>query len=1161
MEERSETFQEHKDGRQRFRKPKEERNKQRESDAAYFSPMIQQSPHMRPIRFVKASDDGAAGAEKHTHTEPVRANPAFQPREFVNTETGAHMHPRQHDSSSKHVNIEADGKSSRYEQRKKDRKPTKKLAEESPQTASFDGIPEFRRKGPGDQRSKRRSMEEKPQQKAGNAPLSSSLPSDSQLQKRKTKNRKAPPKGPAIKDLETKEANGHTLNSRNPKSQGSTGNSKDASALPKGPKRKTKKLYATYYTPEQVEEGLKAGKLYQGKLRINVHNRHEAYVTAEGLARDVCLETTVHRNRAFDDDTVIVELNDISQWKVVDAAPSKEETLDLLFEDQPSVTKEEDTSTKDEIADPLCDNPEEPIRIANQTQLRRSPRDDSIVSGNDIEDDDEEEIELEEEGEEGEIEPELVAQNSAEDAVFTLEDIKKPVEPFRKTLDDVCTTLENSIIEDKNEAVKKEVKPEKTPQPEVKNGQSQWSSNRKAKDKGAVTLGVSPEVPPGKELQPTGRVVFICSPEERLEEFVGYIQPKDSEGKVKPDDKYCLFAPIDLKIPRLIIPIGQVPNFYKDPNSYKSKLVLAKIVGWREESFYPFGKYLSVLGEAGEIRSETEALLRMNKVDFRDFPASITNSVPSGDYKIPESELKKRRDLRDERIFTIDPPTAKDLDDALSIKSLPDGNFFVGVHIADVSFFVQPDTPLDIEASKRATTVYLVQKAIPMLPNLLCENLCSLNPGVDRLAFSVMWKLSPAGEILDEWFGRSVIKSCSKMPYDVAQQIIEGRLKQSWSDTDADKMYKDLGPSGAHTVPQIAQDVLNLQSIAVNLRKKRFENGALTLNNVKFVFSLDESGNPIGTRQYITREANHLVEEFMLLANMRVAAKISSMFPDTALLRNHPPPQLKKLEGWKKFCSSLGFNVDVSSSKDLGASLQMLKSKTSPLVFQALQLLGTKSMQLAKYFCTGSLDQSMWRHFALNVDHYTHFTSPIRRYADVIVHRLLAAALLVEYHADDMHEDYFKKQISGLPDQKACSAIASHCNEKKKNARKAQEASDNLYFCLYLKDHPIVEDAIVLGLGDRFIEIVLPFFGEEMRIYLEDLCLRGFDWNGTDKKLVLRWPSVAGNRTAPGGSMDQELVTLDVIKVRLVTKPNKLPFQVLVTMLHPTELPGGVVPK
>lgn len=216
---------------------------------------------------------------------------------------------------------------------------------------------------------------------------------------------------------------------------------------------------------------------------------------------------------------------------------------------------------------------------------------------------------------------------------------------------------------------------------------------------------------------------------------------------VKPDDRFAMFQPSDSKLPRMIIPIGQIPNFYKDPASYHTKLVRARLVSWREASYMPMGKYEGMVGEVGEIASETEALLRQYHVDWSDFSKEIMNSLPQGQYQIPESEIAKRRDLRGIRLFTIDPPTAKDLDDALHIKHLPNGHFEVGVHIADVSFFVRPGTPLDQEAQERSTTVYLIQKAIPMLPHVLCENLCSLNPSVDRLAFSVVWTLTSAGYV------------------------------------------------------------------------------------------------------------------------------------------------------------------------------------------------------------------------------------------------------------------------------------------------------------------------------------------------------------------------------------------------------------------------------
>ncbi|KAK3104881.1 hypothetical protein FSP39_012289, partial [Pinctada imbricata] len=359
-------------------------------------------------------------------------------------------------------------------------------------------------------------------------------------------------------------------------------------------------------------------------------------------------------------------------------------------------------------------------------------------------------------------------------------------------------------------------------------------------------------------------------------------------------------------------------------------------------------------------------------------------------WTIPREEYNNRKDFRNQCVFTIDPSTARDLDDALSIEILEDDLFEVGVHIADVSYFLQENTELDKVASNRATSVYLEQEVIPMLPRILCEELCSLNPDQDRLTFSVTWKMNSAGEIFEKWFGRSIIKSCTKLSYDHAQGFIE--------DPDKDWNTDELPPiSEGFTVDDIKKRVLGLNKIAVNLRKGRFDNGALRLDQVKLQFSLDkETMMPNKYEVYEERDSNRLVEEFMLLANMDVADRIYKTFPEKAVLRRHPPPQARMADELSDRCEKLGVPIDISSAGALQRSLWLYLGEDdfSKARMQVLVSMCVNPMQKAKYFCTGSIDdEELFRHYALNVPLYTHFTSPIRRYADVIVHRLLAAAL------------------------------------------------------------------------------------------------------------------------------------------------------------------------
>lgn len=325
------------------------------------------------------------------------------------------------------------------------------------------------------------------------------------------------------------------------------------------------------------------------------------------------------------------------------------------------------------------------------------------------------------------------------------------------------------------------------------------------------------------------------------------------------------------------------------------------------------------------------------------------------------------------RVFSIDPPTARDLDDALSIQRLPSGNLRVGVHIADVTHFLPAGSALDVEARQRATSTYFVQRVVPMLPRLLCEELCSLNPGVPRLSFSVEWELTPDGEVLSEWFGKSVIESCCKLDYGTAQQMIDAsEAGAPWPEQPADKRL-----TGGHAWADVCGDVLLLHQTAQRIRAARFEGGALRLDNTKLQFALDEDGNPTGCRPYATGASNQLVEEFMLLANRSVAKFVARGFPDRALLRRHPPPDARKLEQLVEFSKRHGLGVDASSAAALQRTLAALRAARPEVAAVAVQM-ATKPMQLALYFNTGDLPEADWVHYALAMPFYTHFTSPIR---------------------------------------------------------------------------------------------------------------------------------------------------------------------------------------
>jgi VacB/RNase II family 3'-5' exoribonuclease len=601
----------------------------------------------------------------------------------------------------------------------------------------------------------------------------------------------------------------------------------------------------------------------------------------------------------------------------------------------------------------------------------------------------------------------------------------------------------------------------------------------------------------GERLQATARVVFIEVKERAIgTTVVGYLRTRKNDLDVDPNDQFYLFVPCDQKLPTMLVLGASAPREFKqEPQKFLARICAVDMIDWKETSMQPLARFREVVGEAFDIKAETRALLMQYQVADRPHSAEAIACLPQveHDWQPPAELLAGRRDYRQHRVVTIDPATARDLDDALHIERLPNGNFEMGVHIADVTAFLPANNALDQEASRRATSVYLNDRVIPMLPRLLSDNLCSLHPNVDRLTFSVVWEMTADGTIVGEWFGHTVIRSCSKMAYGVAQAMIDGQLKQALSDAftaDELQQFPAVGPYDGHTVAQVVADVLAMNAIAVQLRKRRFDGGALALHNVKLSFKCDERNVPQSAAPYELKDANFMIEEFMLLANHRVALKLVAALPKASLLRNHVPPVPRKLDQFRAFVeTATGVELGVDSSLALNRSLERLKGAVAPDVFTALQDLGTRSMQLAKYFSTGDLPTSLWAHYGLAMGHYTHFTSPIRRYADVLVHRELNWALALDAEHGDFeaaklnHERTFHELVSSDTLQ----LLAEHSNVRKLASRKVQEGQAVLLLCLMLRDKPAVCTGVVTGLGDRFVSVFIGRFGVTEKIYMQDL--------------------------------------------------------------------------
>lgn len=486
---------------------------------------------------------------------------------------------------------------------------------------------------------------------------------------------------------------------------------------------------------------------------------------------------------------------------------------------------------------------------------------------------------------------------------------------------------------------------------------------------------------PRKGGSPEGSISRVIS--RGKEDWVGTVSVKGDSVYVHPDSN---------RIPFKIF----IPNDLTKGVSDKMKVV-AHITDWpigRDDDAK--GEILRVLGHAGENNAEMHAILEEYGLPY-EFPEQVEKDAEKISFDLDPKEIKKRRDFRDVLTITIDPADAKDFDDALSYKELPDGNVEIGVHIADVSYYVTPKNRLDVEAQKRATSVYLVDRVVPMLPEKLSNGVCSLRPNEDKFTFSAVFVLDKNAKVLSEWIGRTVIHSDRRFAYEEAQEIIEGKEDE------------------------LAGPILEMHRLAQIMRKKRFEAGALRVDQAEVKFKLDENGKPVDVYFKVQREANQLIEEFMLLANRKVTEFVSKMKKKKPFVyRIHDTPSETKLQDFVDFVKTLGYHLDIQNpkkiSKNLNALLDEVKDKPEGDMIRQLAI---RSMAKAIY-STKNIG-----HYGLAFDDYTHFTSPIRRYPDILVHRLLDAYLNDQ---DYLNEAELEK-------------LCNHSSEREKLASEAERAS------------------------------------------------------------------------------------------------------------------------
>ena len=459
--------------------------------------------------------------------------------------------------------------------------------------------------------------------------------------------------------------------------------------------------------------------------------------------------------------------------------------------------------------------------------------------------------------------------------------------------------------------------------------------------------------------------------------------------------------------------------------------VAALIDGWDKGEPTPKGHIVDVLGMPGENDTEMHAILAEYALPYR-FEPEVENAADQISDQITEKDLKGRRDFRDTLTFTIDPTDAKDFDDALSFKKLDNGNYEIGVHIADVSYYVLPGTIVDKEAQERGTSVYLVDRTVPMLPEKLCNNLCSLRPHEEKLTFSVVVEMTPRGRIENRWFGRTAICSDYRFDYDGAQQIIESNGKE---------------PADPAISQDIREAIVTLNKLATIMRKRRFAAGAISFERPEMKVEVDATGKPIRVYEKITKEANWLIEEFMLLANRSVAEFIATSGKmdgkadkkaKTFVYRVHGEPNTDKIASLGQFVSNFGFKFGPSGNgREIAKSLNTLlaEAKGTPEC-DAFQMIALRSMAKAIY-TTDNIG-----HYGLAFKFYTHFTSPIRRYPDTMVHRLLALYL---DNAESQNKEYYEAQCQHASEREQIAANAERDSIKYKLIEFMQDKIGNEY--------------------------------------------------------------------------------------------------------------------
>ncbi|KAM9318542.1 DIS3-like exonuclease 1 [Pholidichthys leucotaenia] len=573
---------------------------------------------------------------------------------------------------------------------------------------------------------------------------------------------------------------------------------------------------------------------------------------------------------------------------------------------------------------------------------------------------------------------------------------------------------------------------------------------------------------------PTGRVVGIL--QRNWRDYVVTFPVRDGSQSQSRNSQRILAIPWDRCIPKIRISTQQA-------DALQEHRVVVRIDSWESTSLYPNGHSVRVLGRAGELETEVQTILIENCIHVPPFSDAQLKEMPVNSpekpWRVDPAQVAERRDLRENRlVFSIDPQGCEDVDDTLSVHQLSEGTWELGVHIADVTHFVKEGSLTDLEARARATTYYLADRRYDMLPAVLSSDLCSLLGGVDRYAMSVLWELDAQSlQVQKVWYGRTLIRSSYQLHYELAQAILNGEQVEVPELAELGSEEKDA------KLTQLTDALEMLTHIARHLRARRDRGGALELEGVEVHAQLDEEKNITALVLRQPLEVHETVAECMIYANHWVARKIQEAFPYQALLRCHPPPRQELFSQLVDTAKVMGFHIDTRTNKGLADSLDQAVDPQDPLVNRLFRMMATQAMSQALYFSTGAQPQDQYYHYGLALDRYTHFTSPIRRYADIVVHRLLTAALDVEKSAGT---------VKALSSNKEVEEMAHHINSKNRAAQQAQNLSTALFQCLYFKetdpqtDQRCVADAVIYAIRDNGLLVFVPEYGVKGPVYLQN---------------------------------------------------------------------------